>query len=305
MEPVGQKPPFGERIPSQNALPEEFLLRLVDLSRAPLPGPKLSLVLPSDLLARLFGPASSPVRFELRSPEVRKALEALLDKSMAGSPQPMLSLGVAREGNRLAWSFRGKGGEILLTSPLLEVRPGVIPLEGVRTPPAQPPVLEPPLPLLLSPGPIISPALSREDSVTMRGGALALPASAPLASGGPVAVWPALIPGRTPELSVRWMPEEEGKGTTQGRSTGNVVFSLDIPWKRWPEGQPSHENVCLTGFLGPDGLTLMGRNLPGDFLEHFGQRQAILSESLRIFPGVELTVRLRGRVPGKEEGPGE
>ena len=149
MEPVGQKPPFGERIPSQNALPEEFLLRLVDLSRASLPGPKLSLVLPSDLLARLFGPVSSPVRFELRSPEVRKALEALLDKSMAGSPQPMLSLGVAREGNRLAWSFRGKGGEISLTSPLLEVRPGVIPLEGVRTLPAEPPVLEPPLPPLL------------------------------------------------------------------------------------------------------------------------------------------------------------
>ena len=305
MEPVGQKPPFGDRIPSLNALPEEFLLRLVDLSRASLPGPKISLLLPADLLARLFGPSSVPVRFELRSPEARKALEALLDKSMAGVPQPRLSLEVAREGNRLLWSVRGKGGEILLTSPLLAVRPGVIPLEGTRTPPAESSLLEPPLPLLLSPGPIMTGPLSREESVTMRGGALALPASAHLASGGPVAAWPAFISGRTPELSVRWMPEEERKGAFPGRSGGNVVFSLDIPWKGGSDGQPSSEKVRLTGFFGPDGLTLMGRNLPEDFLLHFGQRQEILSESLRIFPGVELTVRLGGRVPEREEGRGE
>ncbi|MCL4485604.1 MAG: hypothetical protein M1537_04590 [Nitrospirae bacterium] len=303
MEPVGQKSSFPEGVPSQNALSYGFLLRLVDLSRALRPGPPLSLTLPATLLIRSLDSSSPlPVRFDLKTPEGKKALDALLSPLSPERSPTLVSLEVTREGDHLLWRFRGSGREALLSSPLLLVRPSLVPLEDVqRTQRADASLSERTDPFLPSPGLVIAPAMSPDEPIAMRGGALALSSPGALSSMGPVSVWPSFFPGRTIELSVRWNPEEEGEGPAPGRPRGNVVFSLDIPWGKKAGGSPAPDKVRLAGSYGPDGLTLRGRNLPEDFIEHFRRRQTILSESLRVFPGVEIFVHLQGRESGNGE----
>lgn len=300
MEPVGQKSRFEAISPSTDGLSYEFLLKLLDLSRAETPGMKIIVSLPAALLTKAFDAASSlPVRFIMKASPLRNELEQLLGESSSGP----VTLEVERDGNRLLWNFRGKNIALSLASPLILSRPLPILLEDPQ------PVPKPDLPsggpeTLLPTRTILAySSPSQDEPLSRGGGALALSGAGILPSAGPVAVWPAFFPDRTIALSVRWIPEERRKDEEpSGRPGGEVVFSLEIPWGRG-NGDRSPEKILLTGLWGEGGVTLQGRNLPEDFLKHFEGRREILSESLRVFPGVLFSARLSGRESGRmEEG---
>ncbi len=298
MEPVGQKPRFEGFTPSENGIPYEFLLKLLDLSRSEIPGLKITLALPAALLSRALGSAPAlPVRFVLGTTPLRTAMERLLGESLPGS----VTLEVERDGSRLLWNFRGKERTVLLSSPLLHSRPSVLFLEDPGPAPqsgdpsARTGALLPARSFLAFSPP------RPDDPVVRTGGALAVSGAAALSSAGPVAVWPAFFPGRTIALTVRWVPEEgQGEEGSTGRSRGEVAFTLEIPWVKGREDR-SPEKILLTGLWGKDGITLQGRNLPEDFLKHFESRREILLESLRVFPGVDFSARLVGAGGRSEE----
>ena len=166
MEPVGQKSRFEAISPSTDGLSYEFLLKLLDLSRAETPGMKIIVSLPAALLTKAFDAASSlPVRFIMKASPLRNELEQLLGESSSGP----VTLEVERDGNRLLWNFRGKNIALSLASPLILSRPLPILLEDPQ------PVPKPDLPsggpeTLLPTRTILAYSSPSQDEPVSRGG---------------------------------------------------------------------------------------------------------------------------------------
>ncbi len=211
-----------------------------------------------------------------------------------------MTLEIQKKENTLFWTIRGKGGALELTSPLILSRPSTIRLEGEPPPSADPPPAEFSAPFLLGPAAILERPVSPEETVEFKGGGLSAGgfSSSPT---GPVAVWPFFHPAQTIEFTVRWVSEEDTEERRTSAGPSEVAFSLEIPWS---EGLPKNvlpRRVRVAGLFSPTQITLLGRDLPDTFLDYFSRRRTMLEESLKVFPGIELSVRFGKTGGGNEE----
>jgi len=300
MDPVGhsQPPPSSTR----DSRPFELLFWLLDLSRAALPKGTVKTSLSPEILAKAFfgGDAPGPLRFLPLPPGPAKVLEKMLDSAASSAKKASVDVAVTRKGDHLEWVFSAKGSTIHFFSPLLLSRHEAVGLELRESAPGTAPTtpLSPPLEKegrwQSGSLPSLPEELRGEESVNERG---ALRSHGTLGAG-PVVAWPAYLPGRTIEFSVRWyVPEGEGG---EGKKSAAISFTLDIPWEG-PDGKSPKESIRLMGqFLPKGGISLTGRSLPQSFCDHVFARQSLLEESLRVYPGTSLTLRLTGKGP---EGP--
>lgn len=296
MDPVGQSqsPPS----PPRDSRPFELLFWLLDLSKAALPRGTVKTSLSPEILAKAFfgGDSPGPLRFLPLPPGPAKLLEKMLDSASSSTKKSSIDVVVVRKENHLEWLFSSKGGGLRFVSPLLRSRHEAIGLEPSdlgtgESPPASPsPPVDKGSPWQSGSLPSLPEEGRSEESVNERG---ALRSHGSLGAG-PVVAWPAYLPGRTIEFSVRWYVPE-GEGGEEGRA---ISFTLDIPWEG-PDGNSPKESIRLMGqFLQKGEMTLSGRALPQSFCDHVEARGPLLKQSLRVYPGIDLTLRLTGKGSG-------
>ena len=303
MDPITQNPPSGDRSSPGLGLSFEFLVHLIDLSKKVSSPSSLTLNLPPSVLFRSLEEQSGlPFRFEFPLAKDQKGLDRLLSLATSVVPHPLIILEVKKEDNHLLWTFRGQGEEYRFTSPLILARPQTIRLEG-HTPDAKgifPKEALPPQEVLSST--FLGSSVLPDESVITKHGSLSPKALISPQSLGPVAVWPHYVSGKTVELTIRWVSQEEGKPLESG-GIDDIVFSLDIPWKGGPNRGNKTQKVLLTGLFSRDQIVLKGRHLPKDFLDEMNRRTPLMAESLRLYPGVSLVLHLGGEPSDPEREP--
>ena len=309
MDPVGQSRPISTSDPGSP--PIEFLLRLLDLSKGISTGTALVASFTPAILERaLSSEGAGPLRFlPLPSPLSRALVRVLSSPDTTGGIS-RVQVSVTRHDSSLEWLFSGKDIQARFRSDLLLSRTGGISLRAMEDPsppfsPApsggeedRPPVAEQWLAGSFAP----LPEETSEGDRVSGSGVLRVAAGAGGARGsGPVVAWPAYVPGQTVEFAVRWLSSgevEKRSGASGQEGGGGILFTLEIPWED-PAAKNDKKSVRLMGrFLTGGTIELSSPSLPDSFRSHLLSRQEILTESLRIFPGVALRLHLSGKSEG-------
>lgn len=291
MDPVVWR--TGERFPFPQEMLADLAVKLLDLSGSS--APPLRLFLSGETLSRLLSPSGLPLP-ALRIALLPAARSAVSDLGGAAA------LTVLREPSRLLFDLLVPGrSPVFLSSPLL--LPGQDTLLLAPAAPRSATAGNPSDAGLTGPAPSV---FRNEPETGGRGESRIVPDLPAPRSGNaapPVSVFPAWIPGRTLECSVRWVdlppPEERshpGKDATHspsgpGRMPGRFSFSLDIPWTPGPgeAGAGCAAMVRLAGVYDTEGaMTLSSRDAPDSFRRHFEALVPALASNLAAYPGIRL-----------------